>query len=310
MVRTAREISHPLPGGHADLPSVPQSPLRVFALVLLLVFSAEGAIMLLLPALPEGWHGTLVESLVDAGALTLVTAPAVWLLAVAPLRRLFEARGRLLRRLFESQEQERARIARDLHDGVGQNLTALLVGLRTIEDAGDVATAGARARELRELASAAHGEVRRLARGLRPVALEELGLVPAVERLCEDFQRTHGVEVTLRLDPPLAARLDPGAETALYRIVQEGLANVARHARARAVELLFRKDGEGLLLALRDDGRGFDAADLEALEGREGSFGLGSMRERALMLGGECAVRSRRGEGTSVEIRIPLERAS
>jgi signal transduction histidine kinase len=279
----------------------------VFTLVLLLVFSAEGAIMLLLPALPDGWHGTLLEGLVDASSLTLVTAPAVWLLAVAPLRRLFEARGLLLRRLFESQEQERARIARDLHDGVGQNLTALLVGLRTIEEAGDLATAGSRARELREIASAAHGEVRQLARGLRPVVLEELGLTSAVERLCEDFQRTHGVEVTLEIELASGPRLDRGAETAIYRIVQEGLANVARHAQARAVEVLLRAEAERLVLALRDDGRGFDAADLGG-DGREGSFGLASIRERALMLGGDCVVRSRRGEGTSIEIRIPLKR--
>lgn len=303
---SAREVAPAPPRGHSDL--VSQSPLRVFTLVLLLVFSVEGAIMLLLPSLPDGWHGALVESLVDASALTLIIAPAVWLLVVSPLRRLFEARGRLLRRLFESQEQERARIARDLHDGVGQNLTALLVGLRTIEEAGDLGTAGARARELRELASAAHGDVRRLARGLRPAALEELGLASAVERLCEDFQRTHGVEVTLDLDPPPAARLEPSAETAVYRIVQEGLANVARHAQAREVEVLLAQDGEHLVLSLRDDGRGFEASDLDGLRGREGGFGLANIRERALMLGGECAVRARRGEGTSIEIRIPLER--
>jgi len=294
---------------HLDLPSAPQSPIRVFALVLLVVFSAEGAIMLLLPGLPDGWHGTIVESLVDATALTLSTAPAVWLLVVSPLRRLFEARGRLLRRLFESQEQERARIARDLHDGVGQNLTALLVGLRTIEEAGDLRTVAVRARELRDLASAAHGEVRTLARGLRPVILEELGLVSAVERLCEDFQRTHGVEVTLLLDPPPAARLEPAAETAVYRIVQEGLANVARHAQAHEVEVRLGQERERLVLSLRDDGLGFDADDLEALKGREGSFGLASIRERTLMLGGECVVRARRGEGTRLEIRIPLTRA-
>lgn len=264
--------------------------------------------MLLLPWLPEAWHDTLVEGLLDASTLTLVTAPAVWFLAVSPLRRLFEARGRLLRRLFESQEQERARIARDLHDGVGQDLTALLVGLRTIEEAGDLGTARTRARDLRELTSTAHSEVRRLARGLRPVILEELGLVSALERLAEDFQRTHGVEVTLLRDPTAKDRLEPATETALYRIVQEGLANVARHARAREVEVSLRQEGESLALSLRDDGRGFDADDLEALKGREGSFGLASIRERALMLGGACAVRARPGEGTTIEVRIPRTR--
>jgi signal transduction histidine kinase len=286
-----------------DSPLAPQSPIRVFALVLLLVFSVEGAIMLFLPRLPDRWRDPPLESLIDASALTLLIAPAVWLLVVSPLRRLFEARGQLLRRLFDSQEQERARIARDLHDGVGQNLTALLVGLRTIEDAGDLETARMRAREIREVASVAHGEVRRLARGLRPVILEELGLASAVERLCEDFERTHGVTVALLRDPPPAARLEPAAETALYRIVQEALANVARHAGASRVDVRLQQQGGSLVLCVRDDGRGFEVA---GVGGSEGSFGLASIRERALMLGGECSVRAGHGAGTAIEVRIPL----
>lgn len=290
----------------ADPASSPHSPTRVFALVLLTVFSVEGAIMLFLPQLPTAWRGSLLESLFDAATLTIVTAPAVWLLAVSPLRRLFEARGRLLQRLFESQERERAHIARDLHDGVGQNLTALLVGLKTIEEAGDLATARARARDLRGFASTAHGEVRRLARGLRPVILEELGLLSAVERLCEEFQGTHGVKVTLVRDPMPDARLEPEAETALYRIVQEGLANVARHAGASRVEVRLGQRENALALSIRDDGRGFDAGDLDARRRAECGFGLASIRERTLMLGGECAVRAVPGEGTAVEIRVPL----
>ena len=291
---------------HADPPFAPQSPIRVFVLVLLVVFSVEGGIMLVLPRLPAAWRDSIVQSVLDASTLTLVTAPALWFLAVSPLRRLFEARGRLLRRLFESQERERAHIARDLHDGVGQSLTALLVGLRTIEDTGDLATARARARELRELAAAAHGEVRSLARGLKPVILEELGLVAAVERLCEDFERAHGVEVTLVRDAAAVDRLEPSAETALYRIVQEGLANIARHAEAREVEVRLRQEDDSLMLSLRDDGRGFDLEDLAAVKGREGSFGLASIRERALMLGGECSVHTRPGKGTTIEILVPL----
>jgi signal transduction histidine kinase len=290
----------------ADSPLAPQSPIRVFVLVLLLMFSVEGAIMLFLPRLPVAWRDAPLAGLLDASALTLITAPAIWFLVVLPLRRLFVARGRLLRRLFDSQEQERAHIARDLHDGVGQNLTALLVGLRTIEDAGDLETARARTREIREFASVAHGEVRRLARGLRPVMLEELGLASAVERLCEDFERAHGVKVTLLRDPPPAARLEPAAETALYRIVQEGLANVARHAGASQVEVRLQQEGRSLVLSVRDDGRGIDVESLAAVKGREGSFGLASIRERALMLGGECAVRAEPGAGTAIEIRIPL----
>lgn len=284
----------------------PPSPTRVFALVLLVVFASEGAIMLLLPRLPPAWHGTVADSLIDASLLTLATAPILWLLVVLPLRRLFEARGRLLRRLFESQEQERARVARDLHDGLGQDLTALLVGLRTIEEASDLETAGARARRLREVAAAAHGEVRRLARGLRPVVLEELGLVTALERLGEDFERTHGIRVALACDALAPGRLAPAAEAAIYRIAQEALANVARHAGATRVELRLQIEDRALLLAIRDDGRGFDAEALASRRDGEGGFGLASMRERSWMLGGDCALRSVAGEGTAIEIRIPL----
>ena len=162
-----------------------QSPWRVLVLVLLLVFGVEGAIMLALPCLPRVWREPLPASLLDAGLLTLVVAPAVWALAVAPLRQLVESRGHLLRRLFASQEQERARIARDLHDGVGQQLTALRLGLRNVEEAEDLPVARERAHALRELAANAHDDVRRLAQGLGPGVLQDLGLVAALERLCE-----------------------------------------------------------------------------------------------------------------------------
>ncbi len=283
----------------------PHSPVRVFALVMLAVFSVEGAIMLCLPELPSEWHGSLLEGLLDASLLALITAPAVWFLAVLPLRRLFEARGHLLQRLFESQEQERANVARDLHDGVGQHLTALMVGLRNVEAAGDLPSAQQRARELREYAAEAHGEVRRLARGLRPVVLEEFGLVPAIERSCEEFERTCGVKVVVQCNANQLRRIERGAETALYRIVQEALANVARHADATRVEVGLAQDAASTHLTIRDDGCGFDAEEATLLIQGEGSFGLGSIRERVLMMNGELSIRTGRGKGTSIRIRVP-----
>jgi signal transduction histidine kinase len=282
--------------------------MSVFALVLLVVFCAEGAIMLALPRLSGPWHGTLADGLLDAGLLTLVTAPVVWILAVLPLRRSFEARGALLQRLFETQEQERAHVARDLHDGVGQHLTALLVGLRAIEDASDTAVARARARELREVAALAHEEIRSLARGLRPVVLEELGLVSALERLCADFERIHDAKASLRCQGPAVRRIDPGAEDALYRIAQEALTNVARHAGAREVQVELRQDDDSTTLSIRDDGRGFEVEGAEAAAARQRGFGLASIRERARALGGEVVLRSRPGRGASLEVRLPTAR--
>jgi len=283
-----------------------QSPLRVLALVLLLVFGVEGVIMLTLPCLPAAWREPLPASRLDAGLLTAIVAPAVWALAVSPLRQLFESRGHLLRRLFESQEQERARIARDLHDGVGQQLTALRVGLRNVEAAEDLSVARGRAHALRDLAATTHDEVRRLAQGLGPGVLRELGLVAALERLCEEFASAHDVRAVFRGDSALAARLDPDACAAVYRIVQEALANVARHAAARGVDVSLAVRGRSALLTIHDDGCGLRTGELGVPAGDAGGFGLGSIRERALMLGGSFRLRSRPGRGTAIEVLIPV----
>jgi two-component system sensor histidine kinase UhpB len=283
-----------------DRASLSRSPTRVFSLVLLLVFTVEGAIMLLLP---DDYRDGVSGALVDATALTLLLAPAIWLLTVRPLRHLFEARGRLLQRLFESQEEERARVARDLHDGIGQHLTALLVGLRTVERCEDLETARTRVRELRTFGARAHEEVRALARGLRPVALQELGLVHALEQLCADFGRTQEIAIAFECEAPLRdERIEPGVEAALYRIAQEALANVAHHAGARRVAVRLARAPDGVALRIRDDGRGLDAV----APGRREGFGLDSMRERAELLGGELVVASERDAGTTVEVRLPV----
>lgn len=295
-----------MPRDYAETPLSPQSPIRVFGLVLLLVFSIEWMIMLCLPHVPRSWRGPIADSLLDASTLTLLTAPAIWFLAVLPLRRLFEARGSLLRRLFASQEQERARLARDLHDSVGQHLTALLVGLRTIEEADDLQTATTRARDLREFTHVAHDDVRRLARGIGPVLLEELGLVAAIERLCSDFQLAHSVTATLHCDVATFRRIETEAETALYRILQEALTNVAQHAHASAVDVSLVESETSMTLSISDDGRGVQRDDAGFVVQQRGGIGLGSMRERALMLGGEFAMRSGRGNGTTIEVRVPV----
>ena len=287
-----------------ELASVSRSPGRVFLLVLSIVFGVEGAIMLGLAWMPASWHGGASDGLLDASLLTLLLAPGLWLLTVRPLRRLFEARGRLLRRVFESQEEERARVARDLHDGIGQHLTALMVGLRTIEQSADLGTAHQRARELREFGTRAHEDVRALVRGLRPATLMELGLATALEQLCIDFERNHGVTTLLRCEPAPLGRVGTDAESALYRIAQEALTNVARHAHASHVEVRLTRDDGWALLAIADDGRGFA---VDAREASAGGFGLGSMRERAELLGGTLALASKPGEGTSLAVRVPIE---
>jgi signal transduction histidine kinase len=288
------------------LPSSAIYPMRVFAIIMMLIFAVEGAIMLAMPALPAWARTPAVASIVDASALALVMTPAIWWSVVNPIRRLSEARGHLLHSLLEAQEQERAHIARDLHDEVGQQLTALLVGLSTVESAPDLCAARTRAADLRRFSAAAHEEVRRLARGLLPGVLEELGLAAAIERLCEDYENTHQAVVRLHAPTAAYAELSRPVETALYRILQEALTNVARHADANSIDVTLARSGGSITLSIEDDGRGIGrSSPVATLAGRT-SVGLDCIRERAQMLQGECTIRSAERGGTLVRVRIPL----
>ena len=283
-------------------------PVRVFVLVMLLVFTVEGAIMLCLPLLPVWAQAPIALDIIDASLLTLAMAPAVWWLVVRPMRRLLEARGQLLHRLFQIQEQERRRIARDLHDEIGQHLTALLVGLKNVEAAPDFETARQRAEDLHDLAAVAHQEVRRLARGLRPGVLEELGLQAAIEQACNDFQAAHQIPIQLNISPGACDDLTATVETSFYRIVQEALTNAARHADATGIEVSIQRDDNKVTLRVTDRGQGFRTADVEAAAKATGRIGLASIRERASMLGGHSKIHSERGKGTTVQVSIPLAR--
>jgi signal transduction histidine kinase len=148
--------------------------------------------------------------------------------------------------------------------------------------------------------------VRRLAHGLGPTTLEELGLAAAIERLCEDFESSSGLHVALKSDAELATRLEPGTARALYRIAQEALSNVVRHAAASRVDVALVRRGRWIQLTIRDDGRGFGADGARATARKDVGFGLGSIRERALMLGGELTVRTLSGQGTTIGVRIPV----
>ncbi len=260
--------------------------------------------MLLLPHLPPWSKVPQVQGFIDASVLTAVMAPVIWLLVVKPLTRLLESRGELLHALFRVQEQERSRIARDLHDEIGQQLTALLIGLGTLEAAQDLSSVRKIAQHLRKVGGTAHEEVRRLARGLRPGVLEDLGLVAAVERLCEDFEQAHGLAVQLET-PATIGKLTLPIEVSLYRILQESLTNVVRHAQARTVNVSLTIVDEIVRLSIVDDGCGLESDPHESSAAVPLSLGLKSIRERAEMLHGDCVIRSADGGGTLIEVRIP-----
>jgi two-component system, NarL family, sensor histidine kinase DevS len=202
-----------------------------------------------------------------------------------------------LRRVIEGQEIERRRLARELHDETGQALTSVLLGLKVVETADDVPAAIA---HLRELVVATLQDVRRLAVELRPKVLDDFGLVPALERLAETFGEATGISVALesRLGE---ARLSPEVETTLYRIVQESLTNVAKHAGASRVSVLLVRRPRGVSAIVEDDGHGFDPQ-------RETDTGMGlvGMRERLALLEGHLTIESGRGAGTSLVAEVPL----
>ena len=209
--------------------------------------------------------------------------------------------GDALRRVVEGQELERKRLARELHDETGQALTSILLGLRSIEDA---TREDPRVREsvlaLRELVVSTLHDVRRLAVELRPKALDDFGLVPALERLAETFAEQTDVDVQVQAALG-EERLHPEIETALYRIVQEALTNVVKHAHANAISVVLTKKRDRVTALIEDDGQGFDPSQ----ESGDG-LGLLGMRERIALLRGRVAVESSEGGGTTVVVEVPV----
>jgi signal transduction histidine kinase len=224
-----------------------------------------------------------------------------------------QVRARLLKQVMSAREEEQRRIARDLHDGIGQSLTSLLLGLRAAAEVPTFAEARARLDSLRDITASLLDEVRRLARGLRPSVLDDLGLAAVLERYAADYTQAHGIAVDV-VAPDLALdRLPDEVETALYRIAQETLTNVLKHAAAKAVSLVVRRelgDSPGVHLTVEDDGRGFDSdALLQAPGWASAGKGLGliDIRERAALLNGAVTLESRPGSGTTVHVYIPLK---
>jgi two-component system, NarL family, sensor histidine kinase DevS len=205
-----------------------------------------------------------------------------------------------LRRVVETQELERRRLARELHDETGQALASILLGLKALDERTDDAAARTSIEELRELVVATLQDVRRLAVELRPSALDDFGLVAALERLAESFAEQSGISVDFQA--ALAdERLPDEAETALYRIVQESLTNVVKHARARRVSILLTRTNGAVKAVIEDDGRGFDPE-----RATDGGFGLVGMRERLALLGGRLEIESARDAGTTVAAEVPV----
>ena len=205
-----------------------------------------------------------------------------------------------LRRVVEGQELERRRLARELHDETGQALTSILLGLRALDEAKKSDELRRAAGDLRELVVATLQDVRRLAVQLRPKALDDFGLAAALERLAQTFG--DATDIRVELEAQLGdERLPPDIETTLYRIVQEALINIVKHAEARNVSiLLLRREGTATVV-IEDDGKGFDPADT-----REEGLGLLGMRERVELHDGRLTVESVPGSGTTLVAEVSV----
>jgi signal transduction histidine kinase len=201
-----------------------------------------------------------------------------------------------LRRVVAGQEVERRRLARELHDETGQALTSILLGLRALEES----STDANVDELRRLVVNTLQDVRRLAVQLRPKALDDFGLVPALERLVQTFSESSGINVDLEARMG-GARLPTDVETTLYRIVQEALTNVVKHAEARNVSILLARRDATVTAVVEDDGRGFDRQAVLAE-----SIGLDGMRERVELHDGRLTIEAAPGSGTTLRVEVPL----
>ncbi|UCH27622.1 MAG: sensor histidine kinase [Trueperaceae bacterium] len=205
-------------------------------------------------------------------------------------------RSRLLQALLHAQEEERGRISRDLHDQIGQALTAILLGL----DKASLEPEPQQLKQLKELTSITLGDVRRIAMDLRPSLLDELGLEAAIKRYAREIHERYALEISVFVRLP--TRLSHEEETVLYRVVQEAITNVVRHAEAQRASVVVTSSNKHVKLVVEDDGGGFDPGALTPGE----QLGITGMRERIELLGGSFRLESAPARGCAVFARLPV----
>ncbi|MEH2520916.1 two-component system sensor histidine kinase UhpB [Bradyrhizobium sp. AZCC 1610] len=231
------------------------------------------------------------------------------LLDIEETKRAELERHQLLRRLGQAEENERRRIARELHDQIGQTVTGLLLGLKSLEQSlGDVPARAARLEKLhwlQGLARAIGRDIHQIAADLRPTGLDDLGLYKALEAFCSEWSRRFGVNVDVQvlgnIERPAA-----DVEIAVYRAIQEALNNVVKHASARNVSIVLDRRNHELRIIVEDDGCGFDTQELTRLEVRNSKLGLSVIEERLVLLGGSLTIESQPSNGTTLFMMVPL----
>lgn len=216
-----------------------------------------------------------------------------------------EVRSQLLKKVISAQEEERQRLARELHDETSQSLTALILGLKNLTQLNNLENVRAQAIELRDLVSKTLEEVRHLALELRPSTLDDAGLAAALRRYVSDYSRKYNLDVDLQISGFEGKRLSWEVETALYRIIQEALTNVIRHAHARNISVVLECRENTVTAIVEDDGQGFSVEEIMAGAPAQ-QLGLFGMQERAALIGGQLTIESSPGKGTSIFVKVPL----
>ncbi len=211
-----------------------------------------------------------------------------------------------LSQIITAQEDERKRIARELHDETGQALASLMVGLHNVDEAPTDDELRRRLNDLRQITLSTLEEVRQMAIDLRPSVLDDLGLVVALARYTQEYGNRYQVPVDFQTVGLNGERFSPPIETALYRIVQEAATNIAKHAHALHVSVLLEKHNDQVSVIVEDDGSGFDVEAAFSSAAQDRRLGLIGMRERAALCGGTVTIESRPGHGTSFFVRIPI----
>jgi signal transduction histidine kinase len=222
------------------------------------------------------------------------------------LRREMAEREALRRKLLYAQEEERRRIARELHDQMGQNLTALNLGLKSLLDSNPRSDLSSRVRHLQELSTQTARDLHRVAVELRPAALDDLGLVKAVRSLAEIWSTRFHMDVDFEAGQYQAAGISSDVETTLYRIIQEALNNVAKHSGATRVGLVLRRTADHVQAIIEDDGRGFNHPGANSPASANGRLGLLGIQERLGMIGGSLKVESAPERGATLIVRVPI----
>ena len=280
-------------------------PWVVWGMVLITISLTEFAVMVTLPRLLPANTSRVWDSIVDAILLTSIISPLMWWSTVRPLQEAARLRERFVSDLIAGTERERRRIAHELHDGLGQSLTLLVSGLRSLSDLVRNDEPHRRVVDLARIAQQALSDAKQMAMGLRPSLLDDLGLANAIQRLADDVANHEKLGVSVVATTVEGHRFLDEVETAMFRICQEALQNVCKHSKASQVAITLSLAGDHLRLEVSDNGQGIESIRRSPTSGQLGLIGI---RERATLLRGQLTIVSVVGQGTRLIVELPAQR--